>query len=166
MTHQLQYPQRPLVQNAYDWTIQDANALFTFSGILSLIAVLVIQAFANRRVSDRLFLLISFAMAALGYGLLAVTRSSTMFLIGFSLLSVAFPVGRASCVALYTKKLPKHMQHVGQGVLLAVGGIARIVGPFPAALAVDPNRNPMATTGVFASAMMAMAGCAVWLMHI
>lgn len=132
--------------------------------MLSLISVLVVQALA-RRFPDGLFLLLSFAMAAIGNGLLAVMRSSAMFLVGFSLLSVAFPVGRASCVALYTKKLPKHLQHVGQGVLLAVGGVARIVGPFPAALAVDPTRNAMATTGVFASAAMALAGCAVWQMH-
>lgn len=155
---------RPLVQNAYDWTVTDANALFTFAGVLSLISILVLQ-MLSRRVSDGHFLLVSFAMAAVGYGLLTVTRDSGMFLVGFSLLSVAFPIGRASCVALYTKKLPKQLQHVGQGVLLAVGGVARIVGPFPAALAVEPTRHAAATAGVFGSAAMGFAACAAWQMH-
>lgn len=48
----------------------------------------------------------------------------------FLLISIAFPLGRASVMSLYTKILPFRMQGSGQGAILAVGALARIIGPF------------------------------------
>lgn len=138
---------RPLVQKLYDWTVRDANILFTGCGVLSLAAFVGLRAAANR-IADRSLLLLSFLLAAAGYALLSDRSllSPSRFLCGFALLSVAFPIGRASCVSLYTKLLRPAQQQRGQGVLLAVGALARIIGPFPAALSLRSAQPPVFAT--------------------
>lgn len=76
----------------------------------------------------------SLSMGIIGCVLLVSTPMRPLpvwrFLLGFFTISVAFPVGRGTTLSLYTKLLPLKLQGAGQGVILAVGAGARILGPF------------------------------------
>lgn len=63
-------------------------------------------------------------------GSLSAPTGASRFLLAFALVSIAFPLGRATVMSLYTKVLPMRMQGTGQGAILAVGAVARIIGPF------------------------------------
>ena len=62
------------------------------------------------------------------------------FIVGFCLISVAFPLGRGVTLSLFAKIIGKHKAGVYMGYMLAVGAISRCVGPFWAvqALIVSP----------------------------
>lgn len=123
----------PLVQAYFDWTVFQANLLFTAGGIASL-AAFVAVAVLGKTVPDRVLVTWSLVIGAAGFSLLLSTPEKPLgvprFLAGFLTISVAFPLGRATVVALYTKILPLPWQGTGQGIILAVGAVARIVGPF------------------------------------
>lgn len=127
--------QRPLVQNYYSWSVQAANLLFVAAGVVSLIMFIVVWVL-TQSVSDEIFVILSLLLGCVGYTLLLARLSAPVsiaqFLVGYMLISAAFPLGRATVISLYTKVLPMHAQGSGQGVILAVGAIARILGPFVA----------------------------------
>ena len=52
------------------------------------------------------------------------------FGIGFSIVTVCFPFGRGLCLAMVGKLLGDRPQGFWMGLMLALGAIARIVGPF------------------------------------
>lgn len=147
--------------------MQSANALFTLAGFLSLLAFLVMDPL-SQHISDRNIALLSLVLGASGFACLlpawhsggddGTLLSPSRFLTGFLLVSTAFPVGKASVVSLYTKMLPSSAQGVGQGVLLAVGAVSRIVGPFCAVLAVGSFWGMI---GVFGGATLLFGGCAL-----
>lgn len=124
---------RPLVQMYYSWSELAANLLFTGAAICSLVTFLIMGA-VSRRISDQSFVSFSLVLGCSGFALLlgkmSEPPSAARFLVAFALISTAFPLGRASVKSLYTKALPLESQGSGQGVLLAVGAIARILGPF------------------------------------
>lgn len=124
---------RPLVQAYFGWSVFQANLLFTGGGIASLMAFAVV-AVLGRTVADRVLVTWSLVIGGVGFALLLSTPEKPLsiarFLLGFLTISVAFPLGRATVVALYTKLLPLPWQGTGQGIILAVGAVARIVGPF------------------------------------
>jgi MFS transporter, ceroid-lipofuscinosis neuronal protein 7 len=130
----------PLVQNYYDWTVFQANLLFTAAGVASLCAFAAL-AYLSCLFEDRMLATWSLGIGALGFAMLVSTPEYPLgyirFLAGFMVISVAFPLGRAAVIALYTKLLPMKWQGSGQGVILAVGATARILGPFWAIRAFD-----------------------------
>ena len=103
-------------------------------------------------VDDRMMLLGSMALALFGWlvmvppdGWAALTMLSdaqltangarkgmglTQFSVGFSLVTIAFPFGRGLCLAMVGKLLGDRPQGAWMGIMLALGAIARIVGPF------------------------------------
>lgn len=119
------------MQKLYDWDIGAANKLFAFAGACSLITFYLLMQLSNQ-LSDRMLTLSSLLTGLVGYLCLTfpLELSVVRFLTGFGLISTAFPMGRASVIALYTKLLPRERQGSGQGIILAIGAIARIVGPF------------------------------------
>jgi Major Facilitator Superfamily len=123
----------PLVQAYFNWTVFDANLIFTVGGVASLLAFVAL-ALLSSQISDRAVAGVSLAVGAAGFALLLSTPENPLsierFVAGFLTISVAFPLGRATVVALYTKLLPLPWQGTGQGVILAVGAVARIIGPF------------------------------------
>jgi MFS transporter, ceroid-lipofuscinosis neuronal protein 7 len=130
----------PLVQNYYNWTVFQANLLFTGAGVAALGAFGALALLSNV-LEDRLLATWSLGIGALGFAMLVSTPEFPLgymrFLAGFLVISVAFPLGRATVIALYTKILPHAWQGAGQGVILAVGALARILGPFWAVRAFD-----------------------------
>lgn len=154
----------PLVQTYYNWTVLQANLLFTASGGCALVSFIGVR-MLSKRVSDRALTAWSLGLAAVGYMLLVSTVDSPLsvsrFLSGFVVISVAFQVGRATTTSLYTKLLPLKDQGTGQGIILAVGAVARIVAPFWAVRAfLFENGGAIvfgATAGVFMGCLALMA---------
>lgn len=149
----------PLVEQYYNWTVTSANLLFLGAGICALFSFVSVRLLSNR-CSDRDMMIWSLSMGALGSILLISFPSYPLpawrFLLGFFTVSVAFPVGRGTTVALYTKILPREIQGTGQGVILAVGAIARIFGPFFAVYALNV---PVGSLFVFGCAAFMFAAC-------
>jgi hypothetical protein len=52
------------------------------------------------------------------------------FIIGFCIISVAFPLGRGVTLSMFSKIIGKHKAGVYMGYMLGVGAISRIIGPF------------------------------------
>lgn len=146
----------PFVQTFYDWSVLRANTLFTVAGLLSLLAFALLTPL-SRWLSDRALTASSVLLGAVGFVILTSVNILPVarFLTGFALISVAFPMGRATTVGLYTKLLPMHAQGTGQGVLLAVGALARIVGPFCAVRAVVDRNGALTVFGATAAAFLA-----------
>lgn len=63
-------------------------------------------------------------------------------------------------MALYTKILPKEFQGAGQGIILAVGAVARIFGPFWAVCALTNKLGALLVFG-FAASLFAVCLCLV-----
>ena len=112
-----------------------SNILFTGAGVCALLAFAFVGK-ASAYFSDRVLTTVSLLIGFVGYMLLVSMPGKNVgvyqFLLGFILISIAFPMGRACVIALYTKLLPLEKQGSAQGVILAVGAVARIVGPFAA----------------------------------
>eukprot|EP00171_Calliarthron_tuberculosum_P010959 IDg10959t1 len=104
----------PLVEAYYIWDVHEANWLFTGAGVCSLLVFFAVGRL-SRVVPDRVFTLISLALGALGYALLVPQQTAHgilseapdvhRFLFAFAVISVAFPLGRATIMSLYTKIL-------------------------------------------------------------
>jgi len=52
------------------------------------------------------------------------------FILGFSIISVAFPFGRGVTLSMFSKLIGNHNPGYYMGLILAIGAISRIVGPF------------------------------------
>jgi len=52
------------------------------------------------------------------------------FIVGFCIISIAFPFGRGVTLSMFSKIIGKHKAGVYMGYMLAIGAISRIVGPF------------------------------------
>lgn len=145
----------PFVQTFYDWSVLRANTLFTLAGLLSLLAFALLTPL-SRCLSDRALTASSVLLGAVGFVILTSVNTLPVarFLAGFALISVAFPMGRATTVGLYTKLLPMRAQGAGQGVLLAAGALARIVGPFCAVRAVVDRNGAPTVFGATAAAFL------------
>lgn len=149
------------MQSLFNWSIEEANALFTVAGLVSLAGV-AFMVIGTKFLSDRILVLFSLILGMCGYGLLlggGGHLSQSRFLSGFLLISLAFPVGRAAILSLYTKVLPQKSQGVGQGIILAVGAVARIVGPFWAVRAISSMSGAML---VFGCTALSFAVCAAF----
>lgn len=151
----------PLVQAYYNWTVLQANVLFTASGACALASFAAVHVL-SKRMTDRALTAWSLGLGALGYMLLVSTPDKPLpvsrFLSGFMVISVAFPVGRATTVSLYTKLLPLKDQGTGQGIILAVGAVARILGPFWAVRAFMFQNGGLIVFGATAGLFMGCLG--------
>jgi len=152
----------PVVQQFYGWNVFQANSLFTGAGILSLITFVFLN-YLGDSVSDRMLVLISLVIGVIGYGLLMDLPSGLLplwrFVLGFGVVSVAFPIGRAIVVAMYSKIIGPNDQGVWMGILFAVGALARILGPFLAVKGLEFGGPALVfggTSSIFAISLVLM----------
>lgn len=142
-----------------------ANILFTGAGICALLAFWFVGK-ASLYVSDKVLTSVSLLIGFVGYMLLVSLPGKTLavyqFVLGFVFISIAFPVGRACVISLYTKLLPLEKQGTAQGIILAIGAVARIIGPFGAVKTFLWFAGPLvvfggtATLFLFTAAIMAV----------
>jgi len=134
----------PMAMRIYGWGQLGVNLLFVAAGVLSLIASVVLK-FMARKFSERYLLQVSLVVGLTGCLLLMdnITVGSLLyagpeilslwrFILGFALITVAFPFGRTVSLGLYTNVLGPGDNGIWMGVIFAIGAIPRILGPFSA----------------------------------
>jgi len=124
----------PMAMLLYSWDALEINLLFLGVGMLSLVTALSVR-YLTRYVEDRTMLIISIFTGFLGSVLLIdlpFTRTLPMwrFLVGFSLITVAFPIGRNVVLGIFGSVLGEVNQGRWMGILFAISAFPRVIGPF------------------------------------
>jgi len=132
----------PLVMHLYEWSLFRINLLFVGFGIISLITSISLK-YLSRKFDDRSMLLCSIFVGLVGSALLIDGNtgnankdgtnhglSLTRFLVGFSLITVAFPFGRTVTLGIFSNVLGSDNQGLWMGFMLATSAIPRVFGPF------------------------------------
>ena len=119
--------------NTLDNGKEFAYILFACSGILSISTFILLKIIKNL-ISNNILLLISTFLGFIGY-IITIDYSPRViepvrFVVGFCLISVAFPFSRSIIVSLYAKIIGKHKAGVYVGYMMAAGAVTRCVGPF------------------------------------
>lgn len=116
-----------------DYPESFAYVLFACSGVLSVITFMILKRITGL-IEDNNLVMISSIMGLIGY-LILIDYSPRIieparFIVGFCIISVAFPFGRGVTLSMFSKLIGKHKAGAYMGYILAVGAISRIVGPF------------------------------------
>ena len=124
----------PMVMLLYGWDSLEVNLLFMGAGVLSLITAFAVR-YLTRVVEDRTLLLASVLIGFVGSVLLIdrpfnATLPVWRFLLGFGLITVAFPIGRNVVLGIYGNLLGEVNQGKWMGAIFAVSAFPRVVGPF------------------------------------
>ena len=125
----------PLVMLLYGWSPLDINLLFTGAGIISLVTAFSMR-YLTRYVEDRVLLMASILIGFVGSAFLMDLPFSPSlpvwrFLLGFSLITIAFPIGRNSVLGIFGNVLGVGVnQGRWTGIILAVSAFPRVIGPF------------------------------------
>ena len=119
--------------DSFDWDVKGAYLLFAASGLLSVLAFLVIH-HTEKFIGDRYLLAIGFASGAVGWFIMLdfETRQIELapFLIGYALVSVSFPINRNVCFTILSNVLGPNRAGGYMGWMLAIGAISRMLGPY------------------------------------
>lgn len=119
--------------NTLDYPESFAYILFTFSGVLSVLTFIVLR-HLNRYVGEFKLVFLSCLMAFIGYMILIDYKLRVIepwrFILGFGIISVAFPFGRGVTLSMFSKLIGNHNPGFYMGWILAIGAISRILGPF------------------------------------
>lgn len=124
----------PLCSIVFDWKGIDVNLLFTCAGVLSLVTSFAVRLLA-RYLDDRILLVASILIGFVGsVFLMDLPFSSELpiwrFLAGFSMITIAFPIGRNVVLGIFGNVLGPVNQGRWMGAMIAISAFPRIVGPF------------------------------------
>lgn len=123
----------PFVSARFEWSQRQIDYLFAGVGLLSLLASLLVARLAHSY-SDVALLVVSllcglFGSLALLDQPLAPPLATPRFLVGFALITVAFPFGRNVCLAMFSKVLGPTPQGSWFGLMFVIGALPRCLGP-------------------------------------
>lgn len=159
----------PLVAALYGWGVHASAVLFTAAGVAAVVALVGVAVATGQGVLERTVLAVSVGLGVVGYGALVsppgAPPSLPRFLTAWAAISVAFPLGRASVMAAFSHALRGRPQGGYMGVLLAVGAVSRVIGPFWAVRAFTWPWGGVAVFGSTAALFAVVAGgatAAVW----
>eukprot|EP00573_Skeletonema_grethae_P011799 CAMPEP_0201700996 /NCGR_PEP_ID=MMETSP0578-20130828/30856_1 /ASSEMBLY_ACC=CAM_ASM_000663 /TAXON_ID=267565 /ORGANISM="Skeletonema grethea, Strain CCMP 1804" /LENGTH=534 /DNA_ID=CAMNT_0048188201 /DNA_START=42 /DNA_END=1646 /DNA_ORIENTATION=- len=124
----------PLCAGIFDWDAIEVNLLFTCAGVLSLVTSFAVRLLA-RYLDDRILLVASIFIGLIGSAfLMDLPFSSELpiwrFLAGFSMITIAFPIGRNVVLGIFGNVLGPVNQGRWMGAMIAISAFPRIVGPF------------------------------------
>lgn len=124
----------PLAMILYRWDVLEINLLFLGGGMMSLATALSVR-YVTRYVEDRTLLLVSIIIGFLGSVLLIdlpldKTLPVWRFLLGFSFITIAFPIGRNVVLGIFGNVLGEVNQGKWMGFLMAISAFPRVIGPF------------------------------------
>ena len=125
----------PMVIKLYDWSPVQINMLFVGAGAISLITSFLVR-YISRHVRDQTLLIASIVIGLLGsilqMDIPQIERVLPMhrFILGFSLSTMAFPIGMSVVLGLYSNILAPVNQGRWMGVIFAVSAVPRALGPF------------------------------------
>ena len=126
----------PLCSVLYSWDAIQVNLLFTCAGAVSLITSFAVRVLA-RHVEDRALLVASVLIGLVGSAFLMDLPFSKdlpiwRFVAGFSMVTVAFPIGRNVVLGIFGNVLGPVNQGRWMGLIIAISAFPRILGPFVA----------------------------------
>lgn len=124
----------PLVMILYRWDALKINLLFLGAGMMSLVTAFSVR-YLTRWVDDRSLLVASIVIGFLGSILLVDLPVNSKlpvwrFLSGFSLITVAFPIGRNVVLGIFGNVLGDVNQGRWMGVMIGISALPRVIGPF------------------------------------
>ena len=124
----------PMTSVLYDFDAIEVNLLFSCAGVLSLITSFAVRLLA-RYVEDRILLVASILIGFIGSAFLMDLPFSPdlpvwRFLAGFSMVTIAFPIGRNVVLGIFGNVLGPVNQGRWMGAMIAISAFPRIVGPF------------------------------------
>ena len=131
----------PMVIVLYNWSPLQINLLFAGAGIMSLITSFSVR-YLTRYIEDRTMLVASILIGMAGSIILVDEPIDALlpvwrFLVGFSLITIAFPVGRNIILGVFGNVLGPVNQGRWMGIIIAVSALPRVLGPFLALKALD-----------------------------
>ena len=120
-------------QSEYHWTVKQASLatgyLFTYVGVIVVIMQGGLVGRLARRYGERRVLIGGLGLLALGLALLPFSAHLAVLLGALALLSIGDGAVSPSSSALLSFAAPKDAQGAVLGLLQAVGGLARVIGP-------------------------------------
>mmetsp|Transcript_15197 Transcript_15197/g.36480 ORF Transcript_15197/g.36480 Transcript_15197/m.36480 type:complete len:508 (+) Transcript_15197:198-1721(+) len=124
----------PMVMILYRWDALKINLLFTGAGIASIITAFSVR-YLTRYVEDTTILIASISIGFIGSILLIdIPFNPTLpvwrFLLGFGLITVAFPIGRNVVLGIFGNVLGEVNQGRWMGIIFAISAFPRVLGPF------------------------------------
>lgn len=147
----------PLMFDFWDLTIADVEILFVCAGVGQLLCFVIVTCLSKREIREAYILFVSLGLGFVGYVLLIQWEgvdlhpgsrySLVRFLIGYTLIAMAFPLGRAVCISMYSNVLGPVGQGQWMGIIFTVGAISRILAPIFAA----GMYNWLGPTGMYGS---------------
>ncbi|KAJ8601540.1 hypothetical protein CTAYLR_005205 [Chrysophaeum taylorii] len=123
----------PFVAARFGWSQRQIDYLFAGVGLLSLLTSFVVALLA-KVCSDVALLVLSLVFGLVG-SLALIDQplgpplDVVRFLLGFGLITIAFPFGRNVALAMYSKVLGPTPQGSWIGLMFVVGAIPRCLGP-------------------------------------
>lgn len=119
--------------DSFDWTVNEAYLLYGSSSIASIFAFIFLNK-TSGKFDDRVLLYYSLFLGLLGWLLFVdwVPRQINilLFLIGYTLVGLAYPLNRCVIVNLLSNIIGPNPAGRYMGWIIATGGLARCVGPF------------------------------------
>lgn len=119
--------------DSFDWDVTGSYLLFTGSGIVSILSFVLIHKW-EKHTNDKALLLIGLSTGVIGYCMIIDYSfrhiNIAQFIIGFTFISISFPVSRNMVFTIISKILGPNKAGCYMGWMLAVGAIARMAGPF------------------------------------
>jgi MFS family permease len=116
-----------------NWGVSASYALFSASGVMSIVAFSLVHTLGGT-IDNRKMLLAALFINAIGWILMIDFKYHTvnpyLLILGYILISVGFPVARNLVYIILTKVLGPKRAGIYMGGMLAVGAIARMIGPF------------------------------------
>ena len=118
---------------SFDWNVTAAYGLFAGSGVISIITFAAIHLWGHV-LKERTLLELGLLLGGVGWLLLIDYQrrhiNLPMFFVGYVLISMSFPIGRNVVFTMLSKILGPCRAGGYMGWMLAVGAVARMLGPF------------------------------------
>lgn len=116
-----------------NWGVSASYALFSASGVMSILAFSIVHTLGET-IDNRKMLLAALFINSVGWILMIDFEyhyvNKYMLIFGYVLISVGFPVARNLIYIILSKVLGPNRAGIYMGAMLAVGAIARMIGPF------------------------------------
>jgi len=151
------YAQRRYVTNGHAWTVKEVSYVFLYVGFLGAILQGGLIGRLVKRFGERKLVWSGFGLSAIGYGLLAWTRTLGQ-LLGASAITSFSGVLRPSVTSLITQQAGRREQGVVLGLTQSITSVCQITAPVIAGMLIDRRLLvawALATAGVTFCGMLA-----------
>lgn len=119
-------------QDTFDWGPSNVGAIFTFIGILSILAQTQILPRSITRYGEKRLLLSSIPILSLGFLTLTLSSNLSLHLFAITLIVIGNSLANPTLTALATEAISQDSYGETLGIFQSFGTIGRIIGPVAA----------------------------------